>query len=156
MIATPVVGKRSSIRVDLHAKLIPAPKQEPGLRLNSSRSTSMDRTHKNLVGVEIRRRRRQLGWSQVILAHRLQLAGLPTNRSSIAKLECGMLYVGDFELLYFARVLGIRVQHLFPNIPSDEPLSDVVAMLLGTPRTHPKKRAVMNGATRVSRTRETQ
>jgi hypothetical protein len=77
------------------------------------------------------------------------------NRSSIAKVECGTLYVGDFELLYFARVHGIRVQHSFPNIPSEEPLSDP-RDASRHPRTHPKKRAVMNGATRVSRTRKTQ
>jgi hypothetical protein len=50
-----------------------------------------------------------------------------------------MLWVGDFELLYFARELGVRVQDLFPNIRAEEPLSGVLTTLLGTPRTRSKR-----------------
>jgi hypothetical protein len=39
------------------------------------------------------------------------------------------VYVSDFELLYFARVLGIRVHRLFPDVPVAAPLNDALAML---------------------------
>jgi len=155
MIATPAADRRSPTRVDLRAKLIPAPEQDPGSRLNPSRSSTMNRTHRNLVGTEIRRRRRHLGWSQSKLALHLQRAGLRMSRSGLAKIECGMLWVGDFELLYFARVLGVRVQDLFPNITAEEPLSGVLTALLGTPRTLSKRGAAMDAATRASGARET-
>ena len=137
MIAPPAVVKRSQAGV--HENPIPAPKQAPSLRLNPSRLSTMNRTHRNLVGTEIRRRRRHLGWSQSRLACHLQLAGLRISRSGLAKIECGMLWVGDFELLYFARELGVRVQDLFPNIRAEEPLSGVLTTLLGTPRTRSKR-----------------
>jgi transcriptional regulator with XRE-family HTH domain len=131
MIATPAEGKRSPTRVDLQAKLIPAPEQDPGSRLNPSRSSTMNRTHRNLVGTEIRRRRRHLGWSQSKLALHLQRAGLRMSRSGLAKIECGMLWVGDFELLYFVRVLGVAVQDLFPALESNESLNSALTRLLG-------------------------
>lgn len=139
MIATPAVSQRSPANLDPRAKSIPAPEQEPGLRLRPSRSSTMNRTHRNLVGTEIRRRRRHLGWSQSKLARHLQPAGLRMSRSGLAKIECGMLWVGDFELLYFARVLGIHGQDLFPNSTAEEPLSGVLTTLLATPRTHSKR-----------------
>ena len=129
MIATPAADRRS--QVGLREKSIPAPKQAPSLRLNPSRSSAMNRTHRNLVGTEIRRRRRHLGWSQSRLAHRLQLAGLHISRSGLAKIECGMLWVGDFELLYFVRVLGVAVQDLFPALESNESLNSALTRLLG-------------------------
>ena len=138
MIARPGAYKRS--QAGLRQKSVPAPEQVPGLRLNSARSSTMNRTHRNLVGTEIRRCRRHLGWSQSRLARHLELAGLRISRSGLAKIECGMSWVGDFELLYFARVLGIRVQKLFPKIPAEEPLSAALTTLLGTPRAHSKKR----------------
>ena len=92
----------------------------------------MNKTHRNVVGAEVRRRRKQLRWSQSRLADHLQVAGLDLSRSSLAKIECGMVWVGDFELLYFARVLGIRVQDLFPKIAAQEPLNGTLAALLGT------------------------
>jgi transcriptional regulator with XRE-family HTH domain len=138
MNAKPGVCKRA--QDDLRNDSVPAPNHVSGLHLNSARLSAMNRTHRNLVGTEIRRRRLQLGWSQAKTARHLELAGLAISRSGLAKIECGMLWVGDFELLYFARVLGIRVQDLFPNIPSEELLSGVVTKLLGTARAHSKKR----------------
>ena len=131
MIATPAVSKRSPARIDLRTKSIPAPEQEPGLRLTPSRSSTMNRTHRNLVGTEIRRRRRHLGWSQSRLARKLQLAGLHISRSGLAKIECGMLWVGDFELLYFVRVLGVAMHDLFPAVESNESLNNALTRLLG-------------------------
>jgi transcriptional regulator with XRE-family HTH domain len=94
----------------------------------------MKRTYMNVVGIEIRRLRRYFGWSQITLAHHLQRAGLNINRGTLAKVECGRVYVSDFELLYFARVLGIRVQRLFPDVPVADPLNDVLATLFVSPQ----------------------
>jgi len=48
-------------------------------------------------------------------------------------------------LLYFACVLGVRVQDLFPRIPAEEPLRGVVMTLLGTEWAH-SKNAMMDAA----------
>ena len=95
----------------------------------------------NVVGAEIRRCRRQLRWSQSRLAKHLQVAGLDLSRSSLAKIECGMVWVGDLELLYFARVLGLRVQDLFPKIAADEPLNGALTTILGISPDALKKKA---------------
>lgn len=139
MIASPAVDKRSPS--DLRENAIPAPKQTPGLRLNSARSPTINRTYRNLVGAEIRRRRRHLGWSQSRLARHLQLSGLRISRSGLAKIECGMLWVGDFELLYFVRVLGVAVQDLFPALESNESLNDALTRLLGSSPIDIRKKA---------------
>lgn len=97
-----------------------------------SRPAKVNKTLRNVVGAEIRRRRKQLRWSQLRLAKHLQVAGLEMSRSSLAKIECGMVWVGDFELLFFARVLGIRIQDLFPKIAAQDPLNGVLTTLLGT------------------------
>ena len=94
----------------------------------------MNRIYKNVVGLEIRRLRRLLGWSQFELARHLRLAGLSTNRARVAKVECGRLHVCDFELLYFARVLGTNVQYFFPDVPAAEPLDDALATLFVIPQ----------------------
>ena len=138
MIARRAVSKRQ--QRGLRHESVSAPEPVPGLCSNSPRSSTMNKTHRNVVGTEIRRRRLHHGWSQSRMARHLEVAGLTISRSGLAKIECGMLWVGDFELLYFARVLGIRVQDLFPNIPSEEFLSGVVTKLLGTALAHSKKR----------------
>ena len=74
------------------------------------------------------------------MARHLELAGLTISRSGLAKIECGMLWVGDFELLFFARVLGICMQDLFPKIPSEEPLSAALSALLVTDRARSKRK----------------
>jgi transcriptional regulator with XRE-family HTH domain len=101
----------------------------------------MNKPHRNVVGAEVRRRRKQLRWSQSRLANHLQLEGLDLSRSSLAKVECGMVWVGDFELLYFARVLGIRVQDLFPKIGAEESLSVALTTFLGSSPDALKKKA---------------
>lgn len=101
-------------------------------RAGGTKSSNVNKTHRNVVGAEVRRRRRQLRWSQSRLSDYLKIAGLAISRSGLAKVECGVVWVGDFELLYFARVLGVRVQDLFPKIAVQEPLNDALTMILGT------------------------
>ena len=64
-------------------------------------------THLNVIGPEIRRIRKQRGWSQSKLALRLQSVGWNISRSGLAKIECRIMWVGDFELLYFVRASSV-------------------------------------------------
>jgi ribosome-binding protein aMBF1 (putative translation factor) len=43
--------------------------------------------YKNNIGPQVRRRRYALGWSQSILAAKLQIAGLDISRSGVSKIE---------------------------------------------------------------------
>jgi transcriptional regulator with XRE-family HTH domain len=73
---------------------------------------------KNLIGAQVRKRRLKKGWSQEKLAEKLQLRGWNISRDSLASLESQRRRVPDCEMLYFARVLGIRLDDLFPkNLP---------------------------------------
>ena len=89
-------------------------------------SSAMNAHRRNLVGPEIRKLRRQLGWTQDKLAKGLRREGLNVSRSAVAKIECQLIWVGDFELLYFVRVLGVRLEHLFPQINGHIPLTEVL------------------------------
>jgi len=66
----------------------------------------------NASGHKIRELREQAGLSQEQLAAKLQLAGLNINQKAISRIETGERVVPDFELLYFADVLGVTVQKL--------------------------------------------
>jgi transcriptional regulator with XRE-family HTH domain len=70
---------------------------------------------KNLIGQQVRKWRLKKGWSQEILATKLQLRGWSISRDSLASLESQRRRVPDCEMLYLARVLGIRMEDLFPK-----------------------------------------
>jgi transcriptional regulator with XRE-family HTH domain len=73
---------------------------------------------KNLIGQQVRKRRIKKGWSQELLATKLQLRGWSISRDSLASLELQRRRVPDCEMLYMARVLGVRLEDLFPkNLP---------------------------------------
>jgi transcriptional regulator with XRE-family HTH domain len=73
---------------------------------------------KNLIGSQVRKRRIKKGWSQETFATKLQLRGWNISRDSLASLESQRRRVPDCEMLYLARVLGVRVEDLFPkNLP---------------------------------------
>jgi transcriptional regulator with XRE-family HTH domain len=73
---------------------------------------------KNLIGPQVRKRRVKKGWSQEALAMKLQLRGWNISRDSLASLESQRRRVPDCEMLYLARVLGVRLEDLFPkNLP---------------------------------------
>ncbi|MGO9585458.1 MAG: helix-turn-helix domain-containing protein [Limisphaerales bacterium] len=70
---------------------------------------------KNLIGFQVRKLRLKKGWSQDRLAMKLQLRGWSISRDSLASLESLRRRVPDCELLYLARVLGVRLEELFPR-----------------------------------------
>lgn len=63
----------------------------------------------NASGPAIRALREKAGISQEQLAAKLQLAGLNLNQKAVSRIETGDRVVPDFELSYFATVLGVPV-----------------------------------------------
>ncbi|HEX8294805.1 MAG TPA: helix-turn-helix transcriptional regulator [Chthoniobacteraceae bacterium] len=88
-------------------------------------------THLNVIGPEIRRIRKQRGWSQSKLALRLQSVGWQISRSALAKIECRIVWVGDFELLYFVSAFGVAIGELFPRHARKAPVESMIAKLAG-------------------------
>ncbi len=70
---------------------------------------------KNNIGPQVRRLRNDRGWSQSILAARLQVIGLDLDRSGVSKIEARMVFVDDRTLMYLSEVLKVEVQALFPK-----------------------------------------
>lgn len=68
----------------------------------------------NLVGLQVRQWRGAHGWSQEVMAQKLQLLGWSISRHSVAKLELGLRRVSDCELFFLARVLRVPLRNLFP------------------------------------------
>ncbi len=67
---------------------------------------------KNISGRRIRQARRRLSLSQADLAARLQVEGVQIERDSISRIEIGTRFVPDYELLFFAKVLGVSAEWL--------------------------------------------
>lgn len=69
----------------------------------------------NVVGPQVRKLRDRRGWTQEVLARKLQLIGWDVSRTSLAKLESQLRRVPDCELLFLARVLEAHIADLFPK-----------------------------------------
>jgi transcriptional regulator with XRE-family HTH domain len=69
----------------------------------------------NLVGRNIGRLRYQRGWTQDILAAKLQLAGWMISRSKISRIESEQAHVYDFQVFVFADVFDVEAKTLFPK-----------------------------------------
>ena len=89
--------------------------------------------HHNLIGPQIRRLRYKQGWSQNMLSIKLQLAGWDVTRSTVAKIESRLIWVGDFQLFYFTRVLKVELKELFPPIDQHDPkMHEILMRLMNT------------------------
>ena len=55
------------------------------------------------------------GWSQEYLALKLQLFGWDTSRESVTSLENQRRRVPDLELYVLGRILGVKLEELFPR-----------------------------------------
>jgi transcriptional regulator with XRE-family HTH domain len=69
----------------------------------------------NVVGPKIRIVRGKLGLTQEGFAARCQLAGLDISRSTLGQIEARLRYVSDEELMVLASLLGVAVDHLYPE-----------------------------------------
>lgn len=63
----------------------------------------------------MRKLRDQRGWTQEILAGKLQVFGWDISRESLAKLESQSRRVPDGELLILAKFFGVKMDDLFPE-----------------------------------------
>jgi transcriptional regulator with XRE-family HTH domain len=72
----------------------------------------------NVVGPQIRKYRNRKGWTQPILAQKLQLQGWSISVGSLGKLEAQLRRVPDCELMFIARILGVSISDLFPKSKS--------------------------------------
>ena len=68
---------------------------------------------KNLVGEHVRRLRNEIGLSQAELAARCQRQGWDIDRFTIARIEAGSRWVGDFEVIELAKALRSPLLQLY-------------------------------------------
>ena len=85
---------------------------------------------RNIVGPQVRKMRMAKGWSQRQLAGRLQLEGLDVSRSGVAKIESQLVWIGDYELFYLAKVFRVDIETLFPKIDYRKPLNETLEALI--------------------------
>ena len=75
------------------------------------------RKRKNLVGEYVRRFRDEIGLSQAELAARCQRQGWDIDRFTIARIEAGSRWVGDFEVIELAKALRAPLLGLYGQKP---------------------------------------
>jgi transcriptional regulator with XRE-family HTH domain len=68
----------------------------------------------NDVGPQIRRLRHEHGWTQDLLAAKLQLHSWDISREGVAKVEGGYHLVSDRQLLCLSRVFKLPIEAFFP------------------------------------------
>src|SRR5206468_3329527 len=95
------------------------PERAPSKPCDSIRSSAQSgtpvKTGRNIVGPQIRRLRFERNLSQPALAAKCQRLGWDIGRDTVAKIEAGGRWLGDFELAYLARALGVSLRELFPH-----------------------------------------
>jgi len=69
----------------------------------------------NIIGRKIGRLRYQRGWTQDVLAAKLQLKGCMISRDKISRIESELTHVYDFQLLAFANIFHVEVTTFFPK-----------------------------------------
>lgn len=72
--------------------------------------------HANISGDRIHQARTAQRLSQDALAVKMQVAGVAIGREAISRIETGDRFVTDYELVIFARVLGVTVEWLTGDI----------------------------------------
>ena len=70
----------------------------------------------NIIGRNIARLRVQQNWTQNILAARMQLRGCYITRDIIASIETQRSGVVDWRIAHFAKLFGVPVSELFPDL----------------------------------------
>jgi len=86
--------------------------------------------HLNMVGPQIRKLRYVRGWSQNILAAKLQILGWDIDRVAVAKIESRLVHVDDYELFYFTKVFNVGLADLFPKVDTARRIHEVLTELM--------------------------
>jgi transcriptional regulator with XRE-family HTH domain len=84
----------------------------------------------NMVGPQVRRLRYVRGWSQNVLATKLQLLGWDIGRVAVSKIESRLVHVDDYELLYFTKVFNVGLADLFPKIDAERQIHEALIELM--------------------------
>ena len=68
----------------------------------------------NICGENVKRiRKAQIPkMSQRMLAEKLQLFGMDVDKNAIQRIECGLRFVTDIELLAISKVFGVKMDDL--------------------------------------------
>ena len=69
----------------------------------------------NICGIAIAHYRKKLGISQRVLADKLQISGLDIDKNAIQRIESGLRFVTDIELIKLSEVLQVSFQDLLNN-----------------------------------------
>ena len=69
----------------------------------------------NVIGRNIARFRYREGWTQEILAAKMQLLGCYMTRAIIANIESRRSAITDKRIAFFAVAFGVSVNDLFPT-----------------------------------------
>ena len=67
----------------------------------------------NIIGLNVKRYRKERGWSQQLLANKLELIPVYICRGSISRVEERIRTVTDFEVAALAQTLGVPIEALF-------------------------------------------
>ena len=70
---------------------------------------------KNIVGLRVRKARKELKITQMKLAAQMQLLDVTIDRSGVAKIEGGLRPVSDIEIAAMARILKVTISWLFED-----------------------------------------
>ena len=73
----------------------------------------LDNDKVNIIGLQIKKLRKQAGLSQRQLSEKLELEAVYTCRGSISRIESGLRAVTDIEIAAIAKILGVSVDKLF-------------------------------------------
>lgn len=66
----------------------------------------------NVIGPRIQEARKQLHYSQEVLAIKMQLENIEMTQKIISRIEKQERFVADFELIFFAKVLNVSISWL--------------------------------------------
>ena len=69
----------------------------------------------NLVGPQVQKFRTGKGWTQAVLAEKLQLLGWNVSLGSVGKLEAQLRRVSDCEMLFLSKILNVNAGDLLPK-----------------------------------------
>ncbi len=61
----------------------------------------------NVCGNRVRDARQKAGISQSQLAARLQVEGVDLNQKAISRIETGLRFIADYEVVFLAKVLNV-------------------------------------------------
>jgi transcriptional regulator with XRE-family HTH domain len=76
----------------------------------------------NIVGPQLQLLRKWRGWSQNHLSIKLCSLGWKVSRGSIAQMEITTKRITDFDLIFLAKALGVKVTDFFPATFSQQNL----------------------------------